>query len=67
MQIGERIRQIRIHKGLTQGELVSGICSVAYLSRILKTNWIEIVFNLLFYISLHREFLCVLFLFLASN
>ncbi|MEK4936180.1 transcriptional regulator [Bacillus pseudomycoides] len=34
MQIGERIRQIRIHKGLTQGELVSGICSIAYLSRI---------------------------------
>ncbi|MGZ9781219.1 helix-turn-helix domain-containing protein [Bacillus pseudomycoides] len=34
MQIGERIRQIRIHKGMTQGELVSGICSVAYLSRI---------------------------------
>ena len=22
MQVGERIRQIRIHKGLTQGELV---------------------------------------------
>ncbi|PEI81462.1 transcriptional regulator, partial [Bacillus pseudomycoides] len=34
MQIGERIRQIRIHKGFTQGELVSGICSIAYLSRI---------------------------------
>ncbi|MEY8348046.1 helix-turn-helix transcriptional regulator [Bacillus cereus] len=34
MQIGERIRQIRIHKGLTQGELVSGICSIAYLSKI---------------------------------
>src|SRR6476660_9872123 len=34
MKIGERIRQIRIHKGLTQGELVSGICSIAYLSRI---------------------------------
>ncbi|WP_242227102.1 helix-turn-helix domain-containing protein [Bacillus cereus group sp. BfR-BA-01315] len=34
MQVGERIRQIRIHKGLTQGELVSGICSIAYLSRI---------------------------------
>ncbi|CAI8963089.1 hypothetical protein KOY_03396 [Bacillus cereus VDM021] len=36
MQIGERIRQIRIHKGLTQGEFLSGICSVAYLSRIMK-------------------------------
>lgn len=34
MQIGERIRQLRIHKRLTQGELVSGICSVTYLSRI---------------------------------
>ncbi|MEN1937872.1 helix-turn-helix domain-containing protein [Paenibacillus sp. 102] len=34
MQIGERIRQIRIHKGMTQGELVSEICSIAYLSRI---------------------------------
>ncbi|MFE6139957.1 helix-turn-helix domain-containing protein [Bacillus cereus] len=34
MQIGERIRQLRIHKGLTQGELVSGICSIPYLSRI---------------------------------
>ncbi|PEY28782.1 transcriptional regulator [Bacillus cereus] len=34
MQIGERIRQIRIHKGFTQGELVSEICSIAYLSRI---------------------------------
>ncbi|MGR3778735.1 helix-turn-helix domain-containing protein [Bacillus paramycoides] len=34
MEIGERIRQVRMHKGLTQGELVSGICSIAYLSRI---------------------------------
>ncbi|WP_410982855.1 helix-turn-helix domain-containing protein [Bacillus cereus] len=34
MQIGEKIRQIRIHKGMTQGELVSEICSIAYLSRI---------------------------------
>ncbi|MDA1633550.1 helix-turn-helix domain-containing protein [Bacillus cereus] len=34
MEIGERIRQVRIHKGLTQGELVSEICSVTYLSRI---------------------------------
>ncbi|MDP7978546.1 helix-turn-helix domain-containing protein [Bacillus sp. WLY-B-L8] len=34
MNIGERIRQIRIHKKFTQGELVSGICSITYLSRI---------------------------------
>lgn len=34
MKIGERIRQVRMHKGLTQGELVSEICSVTYLSRI---------------------------------
>lgn len=34
MEIGERIRQVRMHKGLTQGELVSEICSVTYLSRI---------------------------------
>ncbi|QWG47797.1 helix-turn-helix domain-containing protein [Bacillus mycoides] len=34
MEIGERIRQVRMHKGLTQGELVSEICSTTYLSRI---------------------------------
>ncbi|RWS44854.1 helix-turn-helix domain-containing protein [Bacillus mycoides] len=34
MEIGERIRQVRMHKGLTQRELVSGICSITYLSRI---------------------------------
>nr|EEK67182.1 transcriptional regulator/TPR domain protein [Bacillus wiedmannii] len=34
MEIGERIRHVRMHKGLTQGELVSGICSITYLSRI---------------------------------
>lgn len=34
MNVGERIRQIRIHKEFTQGELVSGICSITYLSRI---------------------------------
>lgn len=34
MEIGERIRQVRMHKGLTQGELVSGVCSITYLSRI---------------------------------
>ncbi|MED1384145.1 transcriptional regulator [Bacillus mycoides] len=34
MEIGERIRQVRMHKGLTQGDLVSGICSITYLSRI---------------------------------
>ncbi|PEY28781.1 hypothetical protein CN354_27755 [Bacillus cereus] len=63
MQIRERIRQIRMHKGITHGELVSALCAVAYLSRILKTNWIEIIFKLRFSISLDREFLCVLFLF----
>lgn len=34
MRVGERIRQLRIHKNMTQGELVDGICSVTYLSRI---------------------------------
>ncbi|WJE55071.1 tetratricopeptide repeat protein [Bacillus cereus] len=34
MNVGERIRQIRIHKEFTQGELVCGICSITYLSRI---------------------------------
>lgn len=34
MNTGGRIRQIRIHKKFTQGELVSGICSITYLSRI---------------------------------
>ncbi|PFZ12279.1 transcriptional regulator [Bacillus pseudomycoides] len=34
MNVGERIRQIRIHKEFTQGELVSGVCSITYLSRI---------------------------------
>ncbi|EOP10535.1 hypothetical protein KQ3_02104 [Bacillus cereus B5-2] len=34
MEIGERIRQVRMQKGLTQVELVSEICSVTYLSRI---------------------------------
>jgi transcriptional regulator with XRE-family HTH domain len=34
MVIGERIRQLRIHKKMTQGELLKGISSVAYLSRI---------------------------------
>ncbi|MCU4788208.1 helix-turn-helix domain-containing protein, partial [Bacillus cereus] len=34
MEIGERIRHVRMQKGLTQGELVSGICSITYLSRI---------------------------------
>ncbi|MGM2835325.1 helix-turn-helix domain-containing protein, partial [Bacillus cereus group sp. Bce025] len=34
MNIGERIRQIRIHKEFTQGEVVSGVCSITYLSRI---------------------------------
>ncbi|MCA1054945.1 tetratricopeptide repeat protein [Rossellomorea aquimaris] len=34
MNIGERLRQLRVHKGLTQAELVQGICSITYLSRI---------------------------------
>lgn len=34
MEIGEKIRQIRIHKGLTQTDLVKGICSTTYLSKI---------------------------------
>ncbi|MFJ8261809.1 helix-turn-helix domain-containing protein [Rummeliibacillus sp. NPDC094406] len=34
MEIGERIRQIRIHKGFTQTELVKGICSTTYISKI---------------------------------
>lgn len=32
--IGEKIRHLRIYKKLSQSELVEGICSVAYLSRI---------------------------------
>ncbi len=32
--VGERIRQLRIHKQLTQKELTEGICSITYLSRI---------------------------------
>ncbi|WP_028403104.1 helix-turn-helix domain-containing protein [Ectobacillus panaciterrae] len=34
MRPGERIRQLRIHKNMTQGELVEGVCSITYLSRI---------------------------------
>ncbi|MFG6113704.1 tetratricopeptide repeat protein [Halobacillus sp. MO56] len=34
MNVGERIRQLRIHKKLTQGELVKDISSITYLSRI---------------------------------
>ncbi|MDX8361508.1 helix-turn-helix transcriptional regulator [Cytobacillus sp. IB215316] len=34
MKVGERIRQLRIHKRLTQKELVENICSITYLSRI---------------------------------
>ena len=32
--IGEKIRHLRIHKQLSQTELVDGICSVAYLSKV---------------------------------
>lgn len=34
MNIGEKLRQLRVHKGLTQTKLVEGICSITYLSRI---------------------------------
>ncbi|PAD25456.1 hypothetical protein CHH62_11760 [Niallia circulans] len=34
IMVGERIRQLRIHKQLTQKELTEGICSITYLSRI---------------------------------
>lgn len=34
MEIGERIRQVRIHKGMTQTELIKGICSNTYISKI---------------------------------
>lgn len=34
MHIGEKIRQIRLMKKMKQSELVEGICSIAYLSRI---------------------------------
>jgi HTH-type transcriptional regulator, quorum sensing regulator NprR len=34
MDIGERIRQLRIHQRMTQKKLVNGISSVTYLSRI---------------------------------
>lgn len=34
MEIGERIRQVRIHKGITQTELIKGICSNTYISKI---------------------------------
>ena len=34
MEIGERIRQVRIHKGLTQTDLIKGICSNTYISKI---------------------------------
>ena len=33
MNIGERIRQIRIHKEFTQGSSIR-VCSITYLSRI---------------------------------
>ncbi|SFX30670.1 Helix-turn-helix domain-containing protein [Thermoactinomyces sp. DSM 45891] len=38
MVVGDRIRQLRLHKGMTQGELVGGITSVAYLSRVENGN-----------------------------
>ncbi|MYL39811.1 helix-turn-helix transcriptional regulator [Halobacillus litoralis] len=40
ISVGERIRHLRIHRQMSQSELVEGICSVPYLSRIEngKTN-----------------------------
>ncbi|SDW81254.1 DNA-binding transcriptional regulator, XRE-family HTH domain [Marininema mesophilum] len=38
MEIGEKIRQLRIHKKMTQGQLVDGISSITYLSRIENGN-----------------------------
>ncbi|SFT00524.1 helix-turn-helix domain-containing protein [Marininema halotolerans] len=38
MEIGEKIRQLRIHKKMTQGQLVEGISSITYLSRIENGN-----------------------------
>ena len=46
MYIGERIRQLRLHKKLTQGELVDGICSITYLSRV-ENNQIKPSYNCL--------------------
>lgn len=34
INIGERIRHLRIYRNMSQSELVEGICSVAYLSRV---------------------------------
>lgn len=38
MEIGERIRQLRLHKRMTQGELIDGISSISYLSRVENGN-----------------------------
>ena len=34
MQVGDKLRQLRIYKGLSQAELAEGICSTAYLSKV---------------------------------
>jgi transcriptional regulator with XRE-family HTH domain len=34
LKVGEKLRQIRIHRGLTQADLVEDICSITYISRI---------------------------------
>ena len=34
MQIGDKLRQLRIYKGLSQASLAEGICSTAYLSKV---------------------------------
>lgn len=47
MQVGDKLRQLRIYKGLSQAELAEGICSTAYLSKVENcktspsTNFIE--------------------------
>lgn len=34
MQVGDKLRQLRVYKGLSQAELAEGICSTAYLSKV---------------------------------
>ncbi|SDY37292.1 helix-turn-helix domain-containing protein [Thermoactinomyces sp. DSM 45892] len=38
MVVGDRIRQLRLHKRMTQSELVGGLTSIAYLSRVENGN-----------------------------
>lgn len=58
MNIGDRIKYFRTAKGLSQGELAKGICSVSYLSKIengLKTPKILIVDKLCLKLGIDRE------------